>query len=226
MIRRVRSPNHPVESTGLTDDTRDRLIQLLSERARVSREADARFTLASGEVSSFYFDGKRVTQSCEGLPLVGKVVWDFARATGAEAVGGLAAGSIPISDAAVAYAAFTGQQPLQGFYVLAEEKAHGTRERLYHAFTDSGEAFLSKGTNVLIVDDVMTTGRSMMQAIEEVERRGATVRGVLVLIDRRNTAAATANKIRADYRFMAVAQSDDEGELTPFRGDLASVVSA
>ena len=223
MIRRVRSPNHPVESTGLTDDTRERLIRLLSERARVSREADARFTLASGEVSSFYFDGKRVTLSYEGLPLVGEAVWEFAMATGAEAVGGLSAGSIPISDAAVAYAAFSRQRPLQGFYVLDAEKAHGTRERLYQAFTESGDALLSKGANVLIVDDVMTTGNSMMQAIKEVERRGANVCGVLVLIDRGDTAA---NRIRTRYQFDAIAQSNDKGELTPFRSDLASIVSA
>lgn len=207
----------------LTDDTRERLTQLLRERARVAHEADARFTLASGEVSSFYFDGKRVTLSCEGLPLIGKAVWNFAMATGAEAVGGLSAGSIPISDAAVAYAAFSGQQPLQGFYVLDQEKAHGTRERLYQAFTGSGEALLSKGANALIVDDVMTTGNSMMQAIEEVERRGANVCGVLVLIDRGDTAA---NSIRTRYRFDAIAQSDDKGKLTPFRSDLASTVSA
>ncbi len=208
----------------MTDDTRNRLIQLLSERARVSRAGDARFTLASGEVSSFYFDGKRVTQSYEGLPLVGKAVWDFAMATDAEAVGGLSAGSIPISDAAVAYAAFTKQQPLQGFYVLDEEKAHGTRERVYQAFATSGKALLSKGTNVLIVDDVMTTGRSMMQAIAEVENREATVCGVLVLIDR-GDGGATANKIRTQYYFDAIAQANDKGDLTPFRGNLASVAS-
>ena len=223
MIRRVRSPNHPVESTGLTDDTRERLIRLLSERAHVSRAADARFTLSSGEVSSFYFDGKRVTLSYDGLPLIGEAVWEFAMATGAEAVGGLSAGSIPISDAAVAYAAFSRQRPLQGFYVLDAEKAHGTRERLYQAFTESGDA-LSKGTNVLIVDDVMTTGNSMMQAIKEVERRGASVCGVLVLIDRRVSASA-ADDIRTIYHFDAIAQSDDKGGLTRFRSDLASVVT-
>ena len=207
----------------MTDDARDRLIQLLSERARVASEGDARFTLASGEISPFYFDGKRVTQSYEGMPLVGKVVWDFAMDIGAVAVGGLSAGSIPISDAAVAYSAFTRQQPLQGFYVLDREKAHGTRERVYQAFTESGNELLAPGTNVLIVDDVMTKGRSMMQAIEEVERLRANVCGVLVLIDRGDSAA---NDIRTSYHFDAIAQSDDKGELTPSKSDLASVVSA
>lgn len=198
----------------MTAETRDRLIHLLDRFARVIGDAEeASFELASGEASSVYFDGKRVTQSCEGLPLVGQVVWEFATSIGAKAVGGLAAGSISISDAAVAYAALVSHTELRGFYVLDEKKVHGTKENVYQSFTQNGQAVLSEGTKVLIVDDVMTTGGSIKQAIEEVKGRGAQVQGVLVLIDRQDPRAEDIR--RTAVNFFAVAELDKEGKLRP-----------
>ena len=206
----------------VTDDTRDRLIHLLDRFARVSGDSGTRFELASGEGSEVYFDGKRVTQSYEGMPLVGKVVWEFARAIGAEAVGGLAVGSIPISDAAVAYATFSAKEKLAGFYVLDSAKTHGTKERVYQSFTQDGHELLSGGTKVLIVDDVMTTGGSIGRAIKEVKHRGAHVEGVLVLIDRQDP---RADRIRtAAPHFLAVAELDKEGKLRPSPSGLAPAV--
>ncbi len=207
----------------MTTDAQSRLIHLLDERARVSKGSDARFKLASGEASSFYFDGKRVTQSCEGLPLVGQVVWEFATSIGATAVGGLSAGSISISDAAVAYAAFVSNTELRGFYVLDEKKVHGTKENVYQAFHPHREELLAEGTPVLIVDDVMTTGRSLQQAIDEVHERGAVVRGVLVLVDRQDPKADTIR--RGDHKFFAVASADKYGKLTSTSTGLGSPVA-
>ncbi|MCY3506393.1 MAG: phosphoribosyltransferase family protein [Chloroflexi bacterium] len=206
------------------DETRDKLIDLLDRFARVSRDADTRFELASGEGSEVYFDGKRVTQSYEGMPLVGQVVWEFARKIGAEAVGGLAIGSIPISDAAVAYATFSAKSKLEGFYVLDSAKTHGTKERVYQSFREDGRELLSKGTKVLIVDDVMTTGGSIGRAIEEVRERGAHVQGVLVLIDRRDDRAESIRKA-APY-FYAVADLDEKGNLGPSPTGLAPAIAS
>ena len=196
----------------MTTGAHAQLVQLLDERASVRGGSHGEFKLASGEASSFYFDGKRVTQSCEGLPLVGQLVWEFAESIGATAVGGLAAGSISISDAAVAYAAFVSHTELRGFYVLADKKDHGTRENLFQAFHPKHERLLSKGTPVLIVDDVMTTGRSLQEAIDEVGKRGAVVKGVLVLVDRKDPEADTIRQ--GDHEFFAVAEADEDGKLT------------
>lgn len=196
----------------MTEKALEELVQLLDERASVRCGPGGEFKLASGEASSFYFDGKRVTQACEGVPLVGQVVWEFATSIGATAVGGLAAGSISISDAAVAYAAFVSHTELRGFYVLDGKKTHGTQENLYQAFDPSHDELLSDGTPVLIVDDVMTTGSSLQQAIDEVQQRGAVVKGVLVLVDRLHP---SANSIRhGDYAYFAVSTADEAGRLT------------
>ena len=204
----------------MADETRDKLIDLLDRFARVERDAGTRFELSSGGGSSVYFDGKRVTQSHEGVPLVGEVVWEFANRIGAEAVGGLAVGSIPMSDAAVAYAAFSEKARLAGFYILDAAKDHGTKERVYQSFTEEGKDLLSEGTRVLIVDDVMTTGGSIGRAIDEVRNRGADVEGILVLIDRRD---ARAEKIRtAAPHFCAIAELEEDGTLRPSSGSPAT----
>ena len=200
----------------MVDETREKLIDLLDRFARVDGVEGTRFELASGEGSNVYFDGKRVTQSHEGVPLVGEVVWEFATRIGAEAVGGLAVGSIPISDAAVAYATFSGKARLAAFYVLDVAKSHGTKERVYQSFTEEGKELLSEGTKVLIVDDVMTTGGSIESAIEEVQWRGADVEGVLVLIDRRDPRAEPIR--RAAPHFCAIAELEDDGTLKPASG--------
>ncbi|MDE2669618.1 MAG: phosphoribosyltransferase family protein [Chloroflexota bacterium] len=204
----------------MATDTREQLIQLLDEHARVRGGSDAQFELASGEGSNVYFDGKRVTQSSTGIPLVGEVVWEFAAKIGADAVGGLAVGSIPISDAAVAYAALSAKAKLGGFYILDTAKGHGTRERVYQSFTEDGEDLLSEGTKVLIVDDVITTGGSIGRAIEEVRRRGADVEGVLVLIDRQDPRAQDIRT--AAPHFCAIAELEEDGTLRPATGGRAA----
>ena len=205
-------------------NAQDQLVSLLDRHARVSQAADGRFTLASGESSSVYFDGKRVTQSYEGMPLVGQVVWEFAKEIGAEAVGGLAVGSIPISDAAVAYATFTkSRPPLLGFYVLDAAKAHGTKEQVYQSYTEDGKELLTEGARVLIVDDVMTTGGSIKYAIEKVRERGAEVLGVLVLIDRGDPRAEAIRNAAPHFR--AVAELDQDGSLKASPSVLATASS-
>ena len=204
----------------MTDDAQRQLIDLLDRFARVRSNSDETFELASGEVSSFYFDSKRVTQSYEGVPLVGQVVWEFATTVGAEAVGGLAAGSISISDAAIAYAAFNALTALRGFYVLGSAKEHGTKERVYQSFTPANTELLVPGAKVLIVDDVMTSGGSLKRVIDELERLGAIVKGVMVLIDRQDTRAEAIRS--GDYSFFAVAEADDAGNLRPSTGSVTS----
>jgi orotate phosphoribosyltransferase len=149
------------------------LKSLLADRAVVR----GRITLTSGAVSDYYFDCKRVMLSAEGAPLVGQAVLDAMKRFPERptAVGGLTNGADPIVGAAMMKAAEEGLH-LDGFYIRKEPKKHGTQRLIENA--------PEPGTPVVIVDDVVTKGGSVVKAIEGAESAGSRVVGVVVLVDR------------------------------------------
>lgn len=152
---------------------RDRLLTLLKERAIQFGD----FTLASGRKSAYYLDGRLVTLDAEGACLIARVILDLVRQEGiqAEALGGLTMGADPIAGAVAAVSHAQGT-PLSAFIVRKEAKGHGTGRRV--------EGPLPAGARVIVVDDVVTTAGSTLQAIEAVEASGATVAAVICLVDR------------------------------------------
>jgi orotate phosphoribosyltransferase len=159
------------------------------------------FTLASGQKSDYYIDCRTTTLHAQGGRLAGLVFYDLIREhmPQAVAVGGLTMGADPlVSNTASASAwaladceelaalsieldlesdELTSEPPLiHGFLVRKAEKTHGTGRRI--------EGFLQAGAQVVIVDDVCTTGGSTITAIEATRDAGMIVAGVLCLVDR------------------------------------------
>jgi orotate phosphoribosyltransferase len=132
-------------------------------------------TLASGRKSSYYFDGKMVTLSAEGAYRAAQGILETVRDDRLTAVGGPARGADPLAGA-VAALSFAQGRPLSAFMVRKEPKSHGTRKML--------EGPLAPGARVAIVEDVVTTGGSVLEAIGHVEAAGATVVRIVVLVDR------------------------------------------
>ena len=163
--------------------TADSLRSQLADRAVIR----GRITLSSGVVSEYYFDCKRVMLSSEGAPLVGEAFLDAIKGLPEQpvAIGGLTHGADPIVGAVMMKAAEGGLH-LDGFYVRKEPKKHGT-QRLIENVPPPGSA-------VVIVDDVVTKGGSIVQAIDGVESAGSRVIAVIVLVDRLE---GGAEKIRA-----------------------------
>jgi len=149
----------------------DRLRQLLLHRAISFGD----FTLASGQKSSFYINSKKILFHSEAVALLGQALFDRLQDLNLHAVGGLEVGAIPLTTAIVAEAHRQGQT-LEGFFVRKTIKDHGSKERI--------EGVLPPDARVAIVDDVLTTGGSAQQAVEEVEKAGATVVAVLCIVDR------------------------------------------
>lgn len=162
-----------------TVDQKARLRALLLERS-VKRGS---FTLASGRQSSFYIDARRTTMSGEGLALVGPlgVAAIAARGWRPRAVGGLTLGADPVAYA-IAVAAQARGDPLNAFTVRKTAKQHGTGRRI--------EGCYETGDAVVIVEDVITTGASALEAIAAVQVEGARVLGVLAVVDREEGGAA------------------------------------
>jgi orotate phosphoribosyltransferase len=137
-----------------------------------------RITLSSGKVTDFYFDGRTVSLEPEGSVLIATLVLHELRQRRAiVAIGGPTSGADPIVSA-TGVLAFQEGVSLGLFYVRKATKEHGMQKRV------EGPP-LASGAAVLLVDDVLTTGGSLLQARTTLqEDTAADVRGVLVLVDR------------------------------------------
>jgi orotate phosphoribosyltransferase len=141
------------------------------------------FTLASGAQSDFYVDARLTTLDPRGARLVGQVGWKLIKENATklggqiDAIGGLTMGADPIA-VSIALAALADEPSalLQAFVVRKSVKTHG-RQKLI-------EGNFRKGNLVVVIDDVITTGGSTLQAIEAVKDAGGRVAFVLVLVDR------------------------------------------
>ena len=154
-----------------------RLIELIIQRTFRFTDKPT-FKLASGKMSSYYFNCKPTTLNSEGMYLIGNLLYDLIKnrtSWKAKAVGGLTLGADPISNA-IAYTFFLKGEQMESFVVRKEPKKHGTMLWV--------EGNVGKGDKVIIIEDVITTGGSTIKAIERAKKCGLNVLGVIVLIDR------------------------------------------
>ncbi|HYK82401.1 MAG TPA: orotate phosphoribosyltransferase [Gemmatimonadales bacterium] len=171
----------------------ERLRHLLRERSVTRGD----FVLASGRRSSLYIDARRTTMCGEGLAVIGALGLErlAARGWSPRFVGGLTLGADPVAYALAAAAHGRGLT-LDAFSVRREPKTHGTGQRI--------EGCFAPGAAVVVVEDVITTGRSARTAIAAVEAEGGRVLGVLAVVDReeggRDTLAAAGHAVEALVR--------------------------
>jgi orotate phosphoribosyltransferase len=152
---------------------RGTLVRLLAQRS-VRR---GRFTLSSGRESSHYVDARLTTMSPEGLAVIGPLGLEAIRDRkwAVDAVGGLTLGADPISYA-IALASVSAPPLIRAFTVRKEAKQHGTGRLI--------EGPMHEGDRVVVIEDTITTGGSALRAAEAVQQAGATVSGILALVDR------------------------------------------
>ena len=156
------------------------------------------FTLKSGKKSGYYLDGRELTLSPEPAALVARIILALTAADDVVAVGGPALGAVPIVGAVVLASAGSAR-PLQGFMVRPAPKGHG-RARMVEGPT------LPRGARVFLVEDVTTTGGSVLRAARAArEEYGVHVTRVVTLFDRQegSTAAFTQAGIPLSSIFTA-----------------------
>ncbi len=156
-------------------DVERRLLDLLKARSFRRAEPGRLFTLASGEKSEYFIDGKMTAVSSDGAELIGEVLYEHTKDASIDAIGGLQVGAVPLATAAVISYKRHGR-PIEGFWVREETKSHGTQKRI--------EGGLQKGMRVAVIDDVFTKGGSTLKAVEAVRELGCEVVLVLALVDR------------------------------------------
>lgn len=153
------------------------------------------FTLASGKTSTYYIDGKLTSMDPQGAAIIAQAILSEIRDLPVDAVGGMDMGATPIVGA-VASESFRSGRPLPTFVVRKEVKAHGTMKRIEGPIPQ-------KPSKVVIVDDVVTSGGSIIKAIEAVKEAGHQVLLAISILDRNAGAAEALQKLGIPYRPLA-----------------------
>ena len=172
------------------------LVELIREKALKF----GNFTLASGKKAKYYLDGKQVTLDAAGAKLIGEGILELLGDDLPVAVGGMAIGADPITAAVITIAGVRGV-PLKGILVRKEAKGHGTQQFI--------EGPVQPGDDIVVVEDVVTTGGSSLLAIDRIEAAGLKVKQVIAIIDRMEGGA----KAFADrgYPFTSLLTIEDFG---------------
>ena len=146
-----------------------------------------KFTLSSGKTSNYYLDGRVITLTPEGAYLVAKIILDMIKGKGVTAVGGPTLGADPITGA-VAAVSYLENIPLKNFIVRKQTKEHGTQRQIEGPL-------LNKNDRVVIVDDVATTGKALIEAKEALDKQGIPIDRAIVIVDRCEGAAENLAKV-------------------------------
>jgi orotate phosphoribosyltransferase len=161
--------------------SKEELMKIVRDRSlKIAPEGEV-FTLASGKKSTYYCDGKMTTLDSRGAVLIGEGILELLEADKAQgagfpdAVGGMSIGADPICAAVITIAGTRGVD-LKAFLVRKATKDHGTQKYI--------EGPVKAGDRVIVVEDVVTTGGSSLQAIERLEEAGIKVDGVIAILDR------------------------------------------
>ena len=169
------------------------------------------FTLTSGGKSKFYYNGKLVTLRPSGAALIGEALIDVVLASGAEAVGGPALGAVPIA-MAVGAASLTRGRDLPVFVVRMAQKTHGARDLIAEPYSDDANAVMSAGRRVAIVEDTITTGGSVLKAVDAVRAAGCEVVLIAVLVERHEGGADALREQGLDV--VSLFRANEEGQLS------------
>jgi orotate phosphoribosyltransferase len=148
------------------------------------------FTLKSGAPSTWFLDAKQTACRPEGIMLVADAMLPLIPPD-ASAIGGLTMGADPVAFGVAAVAATRGRE-LRSFSVRKEAKDHGVTGRVAGA--------LEPDDRVVITEDTVTRGTSLMEAVEVVRRFGAEPVLITVIVDRGGTCAAMAADVGIPFR--------------------------
>jgi len=168
---------------------RDELKEILKKRSILKGD----FTLVSGKKSSYYINGKMTTLSARGLYLASKLLLERFDSIEYDAFAGPTIGADPIIGALLSLVAQRGLEK-EGLLIRKEAKDHGTKSLI--------EGNLKKGMRVILLEDVATTGGSLLKAALAIEAAGGTIAGIYTIVDRDE--GAQANLADAGYRFSSL----------------------
>ena len=178
-------------------DARSRLIEIIAEK---SLQTGKPIQLVSGRSSGFYFDMKPTALDPEASSIISHLILEILKDKAIDFVGGIEMGAVPIV-ACLCQMSF-GKRPLPGFFVRKESKEHGTRRLI-----EGVEPQSLRGKNVVVLDDVTTTGGSLLKAVRAAREAGANVETAITVVDRLE--GAVKNLSDQHVELIAIATAGD-----------------
>ena len=170
-------------------DEREELREILKKRSVLKGE----FTLVSGKKSNLYINGKMTTLNSRGLYLAARLMLDMLVGIDYDAFAGPTIGADPLIGALLVLSAERGIEK-EGLLIRKETKGHGTKRLV--------EGMIEKGMKVLLLEDVTTTGGSLLRAADAVISEGGTIAGIVAVVDREE--GATERIAGAGYKFLSL----------------------
>jgi orotate phosphoribosyltransferase len=156
------------------------------------------FTLTSGAKSNYYFDGRILTLDPEGADLVSEAFLAMAVAAGATGVGGPTVAAVPIAGALALRSRQAGT-PMDGYFVRDAVKEHGARKQV--------EGAIRPGAKVVVFDDTVSTGGSLLVAMDAIQDFGCEVMAVLCVLDRHQGGSDEVRRRGVPFRAMLEADA-------------------
>lgn len=178
------------------DKARKELFKLIKSEAY----SEGRFILSSGKISNYYIDCRKVTLSSKGAYLSALLILDTLIKRRVDAVGGPTIGADPIVGAVSVLSLIKYNRPIKAFLVRKSAKAHGLKRQI------EGPR-LKRGCRVIVVDDVATSGGSLIETVSCLREKGIKVDTVVVLVDRNEGAKERLKK--AKCRFISIFNIED-----------------
>jgi orotate phosphoribosyltransferase len=163
------------------------LVKMIRQEAYLEGE----FELVSGQKSDYYIDIKKLVLKSPGLILVGNLVLSEIRSAGIDALGGPAVGAIPIVSAAAVLSESSGKS-LDTFFIRSSKKGHGTEKLI--------EGCPKPNSRVIVVEDVVTTGGTLLHACELLRSLDCKVVSALAIVDREAGAMDAFSRAGFPYR--------------------------
>ena len=160
-----------------------RLFNLLNQEA-LKR---GKFLLSSGKVSNYYLDGRVITLNPQGAYLVASIILDMLKGEVLDAIGGPTLGADPMVGA-LAILSYINKQPIKTFIVRKQAKEHGTLQQV------EGPA-LKNGDRVILIDDVATSGKAILEAQQVLDKIGVIAQKAIVIVDRGEGAVENLAKV-------------------------------
>lgn len=155
----------------MDEQKRRQLGEIIKEKGIII--SDKPIKLSGGGETNYYYNLKPVILDPEGLDLIGDLGLEIILQFNAKCVGGIESGSIPIASA-IAMKSRNTNNPIPAFFVRKQPKPHGLEQEIEGNLV---------GSPIVIVDDVTTQGKSVLQVVNRVANRGEVV-AVVTIVDR------------------------------------------
>ena len=178
----------------------DKARQDLFKLIKINAYKEGKFILSSGKESDYYIDCRKITLTSEGAYLSALLILDIIKDEKIDAVGGPTMGADPIVGAISVLSLLKYNKPLKAFLVRKLAKSYGLKRQI------EGPQ-LRKGSSVVVIDDVATTGGSLVETVSCLQKEGIKVELVIVLVDRNQGAKESLEKEKC--KFLSIFNIED-----------------